>query len=150
VTPVHSIVLSEQGSSIVQSTRAQCLSKYNRTRSKVDAESYRTGRYCLISCIFVHPLARTREATCQRSAIDASRILLLLLLYITRYWRSTASHDFRVNSIHRTVGLVVMIAAFHLTDQRQSRVQFPDSSFCFRDLVVARTTSFCQRYRFLK
>jgi hypothetical protein len=31
---------------------------------------------------------------------------------------------------------VVMIAAFHLTDQRQSRVQFPDSStFAFKRLI---------------
>jgi hypothetical protein len=36
----------------------------------------------------------------------------------------------------RTVGLVVMIAAFHLTDQRQSRVQFPDSStFALKQLI---------------
>jgi hypothetical protein len=39
--------------------------------------------------------------------------------------------------LHRTVGLVVMIAAFHLTDQRQSRVQFPDSSFCFLAILLA-------------
>jgi hypothetical protein len=33
------------------------------------------------------------------------------------------------------VGLVVMIAAFHRIDQRQSRVQFPDISFCLAEKV---------------
>jgi hypothetical protein len=51
----------------------------------------------------------------------------------------SASHDFRVIDINRTVGLVVMIAAFHLTDQRQSRVQFPDSSFCFFAVAIGYT-----------
>jgi hypothetical protein len=37
-------------------------------------------------------------------------------LYIGRAQQFAISHDFEVILVPRTVGLVVMIAAFHLTD----------------------------------